>query len=138
MKYDVVHGRLAEWLTSAILMVFAVTLALPGDVTAEGTMFAFFAEYHIPEVSIGCSIGIVGAVRMMALHINGNWRRTPWIRMVGAMLGAALFAFLAATFTWPYVNGLRETFPLMPGIFAVLSIFDIIAAYRAGYDAGRV
>jgi hypothetical protein len=133
-----INGRMAEWLTAAIMLVFAATLAMPGDVIAESPIFAFFDRFGIEEGMLAFSMGAVGAARMMALYINGSWRRTPWVRMVGAMLGAAMFAFLSVSFTWPFFSGLRETFPLMPGIFAVLSIFDIIAAYRAGYDARRV
>ena len=29
------HGRGLEWMTSALLLVFAITLALPGDTLAE-------------------------------------------------------------------------------------------------------
>lgn len=138
MKYDVVHGRLAEWLTAAIMIVFAVTLAMPGDMIAESPIFAFFDRFGIEEGMLAVSMGAVGAARMMALYINGSWRRTPWIRMAGSTLGAAMFAFLSVSFTWPFFSGLRETFPLLPGMFAVFSLFDIIAAYRAGYDARRV
>jgi hypothetical protein len=132
-----VNGRIAEWLTASIMLIFAATLASPGDVTAEGTAFSFFALFGVSEMVLGCSMGVVGIMRMVALYINGSWRRTPWIRMAGAMLGTALFAFLSVSFSWPFFSGLRATFPPMPGIFAVLAIFDIIAAYRAGYDARR-
>jgi hypothetical protein len=133
-----INGRMAEWLTASIMLVFAATLAIPGDLVTETQVFAFFARFGISEPLLAFSMGAVGAARMMALYINGSWRRTPWIRMAGALLGAALFAFLSVSFSWPYFSGLRETFPLMPGIFAVLALFDIIAAYRAGYDARRV
>ena len=36
------HGRGLEWMTSALLLVFAITLALPGDTLAANPGFVGF------------------------------------------------------------------------------------------------
>lgn len=133
-----INGRMAEWLTSALMLMFAATLALPGDLVAQNAVFAFFSHFGISETMLAFSMGVIGSARMMALYINGNWRRTPWIRMGGAMLGAALFAFLAISFMWPFASGLQSVLTILPGHYLVLAVFDLIAAYRSGYDARLV
>jgi hypothetical protein len=133
-----INGRMAEWLTSAIMIVFALTLMLPGDLVADSATFAFFARLHITELILASSMGVVAGMRMIALYINGSWRRTPWIRMAGAILGAGMFGFLSVSFFWPFCFGLVPDLSPQSGIYAVLATFDIIAAYRSGFDAKLV
>jgi hypothetical protein len=75
--------RLVEWLSSIVLIGWALVLMQPGD-TLRGTSFAEFLRYGVSEEAIAGSFALVGGLRVAALFINGRWPRTPLIRMAGA------------------------------------------------------
>ena len=135
MKKDMLNGRLAEWLTSAVMVMFAVALALPGDSVLSGFTFRFFFELGLNETVLAVPTALIGAARLMALYINGTWRRTPSIRMAGALLGAGFYGFLSMSFLWPYAAGLTPAISTAATTYGVLAIFDVIAAYRSANDA---
>ena len=46
------HGRGLEWMTSALLLVFAITLALPGYTLAGNPGFAGFVSAGLNEAAL--------------------------------------------------------------------------------------
>lgn len=101
------HGRALEWMTSALLLAFAVTLALPGDTLAASPSFAGFVSAGLDEAALAMPISWIAAMRMAGLYVNGAWRRSPLLRMIGAVLGAGVFAFLSTMFALPCLLGSR-------------------------------
>ena len=79
------HGRGLEWMTSALLLVFAITLALPGDTLAENPGFAGFLSAGLNEAALALPLSWIALLRMAGLVINGAWRRSPLLRMIGAV-----------------------------------------------------
>lgn len=132
--YSIIEqGRAAEWITSTILLGFALTLALPGN-SLGSEAFRVFRDLGATESSISAPLAIVGTARMTALYINGHWRRSPFLRMAGAIMGASIFSMLAIAIFW---SSWGDGHPLSPGAitYFVLALFDALAAYRSGADA---
>ena len=129
------QGRALEWFTSLGLMLFAFTLWLPGDTLSSPT-FKGFSEFGVTEMTLVLPLAIIAAMRMAALLINGMWRRSPILRMIGAIVGLMCFACLAMMVGWPYFTG--QTQALSTGFFTYLlwALADFIAAYRSGADVG--
>lgn len=130
------HGRALEWFTSVGLMMFAFTLWLPGD-TLSSPNSQGFAAFGVTEMTLVLPLAVVAAMRMAALIINGMWRRSPILRMIGAIVGLMCFASLAMMVGWPYFTGLSPA--LSTGFFTYLlwAVADFIAAYRSGADVGQ-
>jgi hypothetical protein len=87
----------------------------------------------IHETIMAIPLAAVAFMRMVGLHINGRWKRSPMLRMIGAIAGAGAFAMLGSAFLGPYVAGLS---PLStgPGVYFLLALSDTLAAYRSGTD----
>lgn len=66
------HGRGLEWMTSALLLVFAITLALPGDTLAENPGFAGFVSAGLNEAALALPLSWIALLRMAGL---GDQRR---------------------------------------------------------------
>lgn len=131
------HGRALEWLTSLALLAFAVTLAAPGDTLEANPSFAGFVDMGLDEAMVALPISWIAGMRMAGLYINGAWRRSPILRMVGAIVGAGIFAFLSTMFAMPYLLGNQAGLSTGAGVYLVLAIFDLLAAYRTGADVGH-
>mgnify|MGYP003145611113 FL=1 len=131
------QGRATEWLCSLVLLFFAVCLALPGNTLTSSSGFRAFLSMGLDEASIATPMALIAALRLSALHINGNWERSPYLRMAGSMFGSAIFATLAMAFFWPT---LAYGSPLSSGVFTylLLALFDGLSAYRSGADARMV
>lgn len=76
------QGRAAEWLTSSVLLSFAVFLAFPGDTLSSTNGYVGFRNLSFDEASLATPLALISASRMAALYINGNWRRSPVVPSV--------------------------------------------------------
>jgi peptidoglycan/LPS O-acetylase OafA/YrhL len=116
-------ARVLEWQGAALTMAWAVTLALPGD-TLSLPGFAAFAEIMWAVLTF-----VIASVRMVALYVNGHWRRTPLLRALTAAIGAGLWFSMASLF-----HG--KVGPLPPGVLvcSVLAALDVLSAWRSGRD----
>ena len=130
------HGRVAEWLTSLVLLTFAITLALPGN-TLRINGYRGFAELGFDEASLSTPLALLACARLAALYVNGAWRRSPLMRAVGAAVGAAVYLMLSVTFAWAWFADDRASLGTASGTYLVLGLFDLLAAYRSGADAGK-
>lgn len=126
------QGRALEWLTSATMMAFALTLWWPGNTLSSPG----FWEFGIDEISLAVPLAIVSAMRMAALIINGMWRRSPILRMLGAIFGLMCFSILSMMTLWPYITGSSVALSTGFGTYALLAGADFVAAYRSGADVG--
>ena len=127
------HGRATEWVTSAVLLGFAIVLALPGD-TLSGPGFRTFRDLGLDEVALAVPLTLIGGIRVAALLINGNWRRSPELRIGGAVLGALIFGLISCAFGWPYLTGVG-TASTAASTYSVLALSDVLSPYRSGADA---
>ena len=128
--------RDTEWLSSLIMCVWALVLAVPGDSLA-GPSFSAFHRLGLTETFWSCAFGATGGLRLAALYINGRSPRTPYARMLGAFFG-----FLS----WGQVGflvyeGTMQTLGVVsPGVavYGVLAAMELRSLYRASYDARYV
>ncbi|WP_121064822.1 hypothetical protein [Chachezhania antarctica] len=132
------HGRATEWLTSCVLLVFAITLMVPGD-TMGRAGFAPFRSMGFDEAMLSTPLALIASARLAALYINGQWRRSPVMRATGAVVGATVFTMLAVTFGWAWLTAgavFQNAVALTTGFgtYLVLAAFDVLAAYRSGAD----
>ena len=127
------HGRAAEWLSAIVLAGFAITLALPGDSLAPES-YRVFREMGFDEVAVATPLALLAAGRLAALYINGAWRRSPFMRLIGAVAGTVIFFMLSAAFAWPFLTG-SAALSTGASTYLVLALFDALAAYRSGADA---
>jgi hypothetical protein len=129
------HGRATEWLTASELLMFGLILALPGNTLLSSPSYAELRAIGLTEMTLAAMLLIVGTMRLCALYINGNWRRTPWMRAAGAMIGMALFSMLSVSAAWAYFVGGSPALSTGAGAYGILALFDALAAYRSGADA---
>lgn len=134
----IAHGRATEWLTATCLLAFALTLSLPGE-TLAGSGFRTFKELGFDDAMLAAPMALIAAIRLAALYINGNWRRSPLARMLGAIVGAAVFGMLGAAFGWPFLEGAligpeAQAASTGAATYTVLALFDALAAYRSAAD----
>lgn len=130
------NDRVLEWTTSLILFLFGLSLAMPGD-TMSLASYQPFHQLGFTDVSLAVILMAVGLSRMVALYINGSWRQTPKIRMVGAVLGAAIFVAIGGSFMVPAL--IYKAIPTTAATtYLVLCVADIYSANRAGQDAGFI
>lgn len=130
------QGRAAEWVTSLVMLDFGLTLLLPGETMSISSSYAAFRSLGLDDAALGAPVVAVALMRIAALYINGNWRRTPLLRGVGAVIGAVFFASLLASFSFPKLTGIADAWNTGT-TYAVLALFDLFSSYRAGADAGR-
>lgn len=126
------QGRATEWLTSLVLLGIAVVLSLPGDTLASPS-FRSFKDLGLDEAMVSTPIALLGSARLVALYINGNWRKSPEMRMIGAVCGASIFAMISMALLWPtFTHG--HAVSTGASTYLVLALFDALAAYRSGAD----
>ena len=131
------HGRALEWLTSGVILVFACTLALPGNTLATSSAFVAFVSLGADEAALVLPLTFIAVMRMAGLWINGNWQRSPLLRCIGAALGAGIFLALGLLFSVPYLAGTTDALTTGVGTYLVLAAFDILAAYRSAADVAH-
>lgn len=132
-------GRGPEWVTSTIMLAFAFALALPGD-TVSGAAWVTFRQLGMDDAALAVPLAMIATARMAALYINGAWKRSPLVRMAGAIIGSAIWVNLSAAFAMTYFadafngGGLERGLSTAATTYLVLAGFDCVAAYRSGAD----
>lgn len=89
----------------------------------------------MPAWGWGMSAITIGLLRVVALILNGHWRPSPEVRLVGAMWGAMFWIALIYTYHLAVATGAQD-FPMRRALFVFL-VFEIYACYRCGIDMGK-
>lgn len=120
--------RWAEVWLSCLMVAIGYGLLDEGN-TFDWPSWSYIARY-VDEDTCGWISLIAGVVRLVALYVNGSRRRSPIVRIAGAVGGYLFFGGLALGF-WmtpgPTVLGSY--------IFAILSLAELHATGRAARDA---
>lgn len=133
------QGRATEWVTSTVMLLFAVALSLPGD-TLAGTGWRAFRAAGLDEAALAMPLSMIATARLAALYINGAWRRSPLVRMIGAIVGTVIFLNLAGAFAVPWITDLFNGGGITRGASTAMTTYftlaasDCLAAYRSGAD----
>lgn len=129
-------GRLGEWISSVALMLFVAFLMLPGNsFTVEGGQPGF-ALLGFSEIAVAVPMTIIATARMVALVVNGAWRRSPHLRVAGSACSSASYMVISYATLLPYMLGRTDSVDPVAGVSLVMLMADMVAAYRAGSDAG--
>lgn len=123
-------SRALEWHCALACAAFALVLALPGATFETGDQWRRFGAI-MPEEAWASLMGMLAAVRVLALVVNGRWRRTPLLRALTASVGAGAWGYISMLMFNPTGPGISTGV----GIYAVLAVSDIRSAWRAGRDA---
>ncbi len=124
-------SREGEWLASCLLLAFSLALLAPGSTFAR-PIFVNLASVA-PEGTWGMALLGVATVRMIGLWVNGNWRRSPTLRFLTALVGAGVWFTLARLFLGDGFPGVN-TGAL---VYAAFGCFNAFAAARSLLDQGR-
>lgn len=131
-------NRLFEWCMAIMMVLIALTLALPGN-TLDRAAVRAVAELGLTEESIAALFGMVGAARVLALWLNGHinngrtWPNGANIRAVGAAIGCVFMGqFTVALFWDSYITGLASLF--VP-VLGTLAAGEAMSCYVARLDA---
>jgi len=88
--------RSVEWLLASMMVAWGVGLMLPGD-TMLLPQYRLLAAIAPEPVWAAWSLSM-GSIRIIALYVNGSWRRTPLLRVMGATLGLIWWLVLGFLF----------------------------------------
>jgi hypothetical protein len=126
------NDRGLEWFSAFVMTGWGLVLLAPGS-TLSGPQYKSFDRFGMTEDAWAGVFLAIGLARLVALYINGNWPRSPHIRMLGSLFGAISWmqvGYLLAS-TYP------ETGILNTGVavYLPLAIADFIGIARASFDA---
>ena len=80
------HGdRALEWLFAGLMILWGLYVMAPID-TFRDAQYALMTQ-TAPEPVWGAFSLAIGFVRIVALWVNGSWRRTPAIRLLSSIIG---------------------------------------------------
>lgn len=123
--------RSVEYMLAWMMVAWSAMLALPGKMLV-GPHYSYLVQL-MPESSwagVGLSIGFL---RLFALVRNGNWKRSPYFRLLGATVGFNFWFVLFALYGIAIMGG-APAFPMF-GCLPVFMFFEVYSAFRCGQDA---
>lgn len=122
--------RTVEHMLAWMIVVWSTAVAYPGEILV-GPQYQYLLLIA-PEWAWGVGGILIGLARIVALYLNGNWRRSPWLRWAGAMAGLTWWTAMSSLYWLGIKNGGAD-FPMryMVGVFI---FFEIYSCYRCGQD----
>lgn len=88
--------RALEWHCAFSLLVYGWAVLDPSSTFFDMPIYVVMKNIA-PEFTWGITAMTVAALRLVALYINGWWRRTPIIRFVGASVGGMFWVAVGAS-----------------------------------------
>ncbi|MHC2090388.1 hypothetical protein [Methylobacterium sp. CM6244] len=130
--------RLFEWCMAMMMVLIAFTLAMPGD-TMERAALHPIAEMGFSEANMATLFGSVGAIRIMALFLNGfinNVTVGPkgaYFRAFGAGVGCLIMGQFTMALVWDALTVAHAPSFVIP-VFGTLAGFEALSVYVAVLD----
>lgn len=130
--------RLFEWCMAMMMVLIAFTLAMPGD-TMERNALRPIAEMGASEANMAMVFASVGAIRVMALFLNG-FINNATVGPKGAYFrafGAAVGCFIMGQFTIALIYDaftVAHSPSLNIPVFGTLAGFEALSVYIAVLD----
>jgi len=130
--------RLFEWCAATMMLLMAFTLAMPGD-TMERNALRPIAEMGFSEANMATVFGSVGAIRVMALFLNGfiNNQRVGPKGAYARAFGAAVGCLIMGQFTFALIYDAVEVAhapSLNIAVFGTIAGFEALSVYIAVLD----
>lgn len=133
------EGRAWEWVAALALLGMAFVMALPGDTLGYG-IYSFLGAVGIGEPALTLIFGSVGGLHVIALIVNGVFRRTPEWRGAGSIVGFTIFGTLFILSLWEVLSpvGAMRSPGFINVFFALMALCDFKGIIRSGKDAAHV
>lgn len=128
--------RSVEWMLAAMMLAWGIGLMLPGD-TMSLPQYRMLGAIAPETVWAAWSISI-GTVRIIALYVNGAWRRTPLIRAFGAILGIVWWLVLGFLFAAAAGNGPLPADLWWFAVFIGFEGYSVCRGARDSYHSGAL
>lgn len=122
--------RQVEYLLAWSGLIWSLAVLKPGRILA-GAQYEYLLAIA-PEVLWGMVGVMLGVLRLVALAINGAWRRTPGLRFIGGATGLIWWLVLAALYSLAVQKGAAD-FP-MRHVLGVFIYYEAFSCYRCGQD----
>lgn len=128
------RSRALDWTCAAMILAWGIVLLLPGE-TFTSPAYEFLADLGT-EAAWGSTLIVIGALRVVALIVNGHWQEgSPVMRAVAAALGVIVWSLFLAGFV--DLSIARSAVSPGAGVYLVLLGADLFSCARAGADAVR-
>ena len=127
--------RSVEWLLAALMVAWGLGLMLPGD-TMGLPQYRLLAAIAPELVWASWSIS-VGGLRIVALYVNGSWKRTPLIRASCAAFGMMWWLILGYLFQ-SATNGAAPAGLMFYPVFIAFEGYSVYRGARDSYHTGAL
>jgi len=140
--------RAIEWASALVLLVWALTLSLPGEML-DGDRYKAFKVIPIGDIGWSLVFAFFGAVHLTVLYINGRSPTTPYYRVACSIFGFIFFLWMSSALAEPlliidvswfsrdgmFLLGTIQT-QAGPdwGVYLVLALGNWLSIYRATKD----
>ncbi len=120
--------RVIEWMFAVMMASWGCYLLLP-MATFDNPQYAVLASIA-PEQVWGVFSIAIATVRMVALWVNGRWRRTPAVRCACSTLGVIWWCAMVFL-----IIGAPQPHPAAGLVwYPVFALFEIISCWRSAAD----
>jgi len=130
--------RLFEWCMATMMILIAVTLVMPGD-TMERAALRPIADMGFTEENMALFFGAIGALRAMALYMNGHINnivvgpKGAYIRAACAAASCLIMGQLTGALIFEAFKGPDAPSFVIP-VFGTLAGFEALSVYIAVLD----
>jgi len=127
--------RALEWLCAFNMVWWGLKLAGEGTAWANVAAWEFMLSFGLTENGWGWLCVFIGALRLLALVINGTFAGTwysevsPWVRGITAGLGAVVWFMVFLSVSSAETSG--------GGIYQLPLILDLWCSLRVLFSIGR-
>lgn len=121
--------RVTDWLLSAILFCWGLTLFSIHPTVWDLPIYDGLND--IAAQNTWASVAtVIGLARLVALFINGTVRRSPHLRLIGAVLSGLIWLQVSMSLMFSDMSTAAAA------IYPWLALADAFNGYRAAKDAG--
>lgn len=131
MMIQPLDTRAIEWTFAFLALGWGASLLFPGSMLSGSTYAPLLVV--ATEQTWGVFTVLMSCSRIIALWINGYWRRTPIFRMIFCLFSASWLWLLFILYGIGFWNG-ADQFPMWYGWLALV-IAELVAAANCGRDA---
>src|SRR5258708_38911234 len=126
-------NRLFEWITAAMMMGIAVTIAVSPQAVDDGG-FHLMKNLGLTPTILAVLFFVASISRAIGLYANGRWPiYGPWCRALGAAVGVIIWAqMFLSLIKWSGQSGYVF---LDVSVYLFLTIGELVSCYRAASDA---
>jgi hypothetical protein len=136
------EDRAIEWFAALVMLWFGANMAMPGDMLAS-PRFRGFQQWAFSEGAWAAILIGFALARLVALYVNGRRPKTPYIRVICAVVGFLVYAWIAQGLAAPLTEAtaakswmqLQSEIGPGWGVYQLLAFFELFSIYRAMKDS---